>query len=184
MSPKFCNFLLTKVLGWRSIPPPFNDEKAILLGVPHTSIWDFAIGYLYYRSYGRKMKTMIKKESFVWPLSWILRSLGGFPVDRSNSTALLMNIIHEMEKPGPFQLTICPEGTRKPVRKWKTGYHTIAKQTGCPVYMGYFDWGKKEIAMPYKLELTDDARADTDRLQKVAESWHLTPKYPENFLTK
>lgn len=169
-------------MGWTTVPPQVEGEKVVILGVPHTSIWDFLVGYLYYRSYGRKMRTMIKKEAFIWPLSWILRSMGGFPVDRSNSTKLMVNIIHEMEKPGQFHLVICPEGTRKPVKKWKTGYHTIAKQTGCPVYMGYFDWKKKEVSIPYKLELTDDARKDTDRLQEVARAWNLTGKIPENFI--
>jgi len=184
LSPKTCNWLLTGLLGWKSIPPCIDCDKAIILGVPHTSIWDFAIGYLYYRSYfGRNMRAMIKKEAFWGPAGWFLRKLGAFPVDRSNSTGLIVSLIHEMEKSGQFHLIICPEGTRKAVRKWKTGYHTIARQANVPVFLGYFDWKKKEISIPVKLELTDDARADTDRMQEICESFHLTGKYPDKFLT-
>ena len=184
MSPAFCKWLLTKVLGWTMDLPQENTGKAIILGVPHTTIWDCAIGYLYYRAYGRRFRVMIKKEAFFWPASWLLRSLGGFPVDRSNSTALIMNIIHEMEKPGPFQLTICPEGTRKPIARWKTGFHLIARKAGIPVYLAYFDWGTKHVGYKCKVELTDDANADMRRIQDLYEEMHLVGRHPEKYITR
>lgn len=184
MSPAFSRFILTKVLGWSTTPPGISEKHVVILGVPHTSIWDFLIGYMYYRSYGGKMKTMIKKEAFFWPFSWILRSLGGFPVDRSNSTSLLVSLIREMNNSETFHLVICPEGTRKAVHKWKTGYHTIARQTDSPVYMGYFDWEKKRVGIAGRFELTENAREDTDRLQAEYERMHLPAKFPENYTTK
>lgn len=183
MTPGFCRWMLHKVLGWTDDAPVTDGDKAIILGVPHTSIWDFAIGYLYYRSYGRRMKVMIKKEAFFWPVSWLLRSMGGFPVNRGHSSDLIVSLIHEMKRDETFHLVICPEGTRKPVRKWKTGYHTIATQTGVPVYLGYFDWGAKHVGITGPVELTGDARADTDRIQRMYEDMHLTGKHPEMFVT-
>ena len=176
--------MLTRVLGWKRDPisPEFGD-KTIVLGVPHTSIWDFAIGYFYYRSYGKKMKVMIKKESFFWPVSWILRSMGGFPVDRGNSAALIKSLIDKANASDEFHLCICPEGTRKPVKRWKTGYHLIAKECGIPVFIGYFDWGEKRVGITGPVELTGNARSDTDRIQAICEDMHLTGKYPEMFVT-
>ena len=37
---KFCGWLL-KRLGWTSDGGPMVEKKAIVLGVPHTTIWDF-----------------------------------------------------------------------------------------------------------------------------------------------
>ena len=81
-------------------------------------------------------------------------------------------------------LALAPEGTRKRVKRWKTGFHTIAREVGCPVYMGYFDWGTKRISRGQKVELTDDAKADMERIQALYEEMHLVGKHPELYTTK
>lgn len=179
---KFCGVAL-RALGWTAADPAVEEDKCIILGVPHTTIWDFLISYLYYRSMGEKARCMIKKEFFVPPLSWLLRAMGGVPVDRSNPTRMLRSVIHEMEKPGRFHLALSPEGTRKPVKVWKTGFHLIARSANIPVYMGYFDWGTKRIGRGQKVELTDDPRADMKRIQALYEEMHLTGKHPERYIT-
>lgn len=82
-----------------------------------------------------------------------------------------------------FHLAIAPEGTRKPIKHWKTGFHTIAKQTNCPVYLGYFDWKTKRIGRGEKVELTDDAKADMARIQNIYEEMKLTGKHPDRYIT-
>lgn len=175
--------MLTKVIGWKVGEPPVPEDKCIILGVPHTTIWDFVISYFYYTSVGGDAKIMIKKEAFFWPVGPLLRKLGAIPVDRGNSTALIRSLIKEMEKPGTFHLCIAPEGTRKAIKRWKTGYHYIATQTGIPVYMGYFDWKKKIVGRGQKVELTGNAREDTERIQALYEELHLTGKFPDHYVT-
>ena len=180
---KFCGWLLRKK-GWTAVGGPVTDKKAIILGVPHTSFKDFIISYLFYTAYdAQKCRVMIKKEFFFWPIGPLIRSMGAVPVDRSNATSLVKTLIDQMDKEDSFILAIAPEGTRKPVRKWKTGYHVIARAVGCPVYLGYFDWGTKRVSVGEKVELTDDARADTDRIQAIYEQMHLTGKHPEGYVT-
>lgn len=177
-----CGFLL-RLLGWNVAEPVAPEDKVIILGAPHTSIWDFAIAYLYYKSEGGSAKCMVKKEMFFPPLGWILKAMGAIPVDRTSPTKLVMSIVHEMEKDEVFHLAIAPEGTRKPVKRWKTGFHTIARATGVPVYLGYFDWGRKVVGRGQRVELTDDPKADMARIQKIYEDMHLVGKHPENFIT-
>ena len=179
---KFCGWLLRK-LGWKSIGGPMEGDKAIVLGVPHTSFFDFPICYLFYAQYGRLAHIMVKKELFFWPLGPILRACGAVPVDRSNATATIRSIISAMNENKIFHLAIAPEGTRKPVKRWKTGFHTIAREVGCPVYMGYFDWGTKRVSRGQKVELTDDAKADMARIQALYEEMHLVGKHPEKYIT-
>lgn len=183
MTQKFSKFLLEKVMGWTLVGEKAPEEKVIFLAAPHTSIWDFVIGYLYYRAVGGHLKTMIKKEAFVFPLNFLLRAMGGFPIDRSHPQKMLMSVMHEMEQPGDFHLVICPEGTRKPVKKWKTGYHTIAEATGAPVYLTFFDYKSKRVGILQKFELGGTAREDTDRIQAFYEEQHLTGLHPEMFVT-
>ena len=179
----FCGLAL-KALGWTTEPDIAPVKKCVILGVPHTSFWDFAVSYLYYASFGKvKARVMIKKELFFWPLGPVLKALGAVPVDRRNATAMLKSVIDAMNREEVFHLAIAPEGTRKPVKRWKTGYHTIASAVGCPVYMGYFDWRTKKIGVGKPVELTGDARADTERIQALYAEMELRGKHPENYVT-
>lgn len=179
---KFCGWLLRR-MGWKTIGGPMKEKKAIVLGVPHTSAADFIISYLFYTQFDKEAHVMIKKEFFFWPVGWFLRSVGCIPVDRSSAAAMVKSLIGEMAKADTFHLAIAPEGTRKATKKWKTGYHLIAKEVGCPVYAGFFDWGRKEVGCGEIFPLTDDARADTDRLQAHYEKMGLRGKNPEGFIT-
>ena len=179
---KFCGWLLRK-MGWTSVGGPCPEDKAIILGVPHTSVWDFIVSYLFYAQFGKKAKIMIKKEFFFWPVGPVLRKLGGVPTDRSNAAALVKGLIDEMEKDKEFILAIAPEGSRKPVKKWKTGYHTIAKAVGCPVHLGFFDWGRKRVGVGEVFPLTDDARRDTDNIQAIYRTMELQGKRPKGYIT-
>ena len=179
---KCCGWILRR-MGWTIDGQAPVEDKCVILGVPHTSMWDFIVSYLFYYSIGQRGHVMIKKEMFFWPLGPILRSVGCIPVDRSNGAALVRSVISEMEKSKRFHLCIAPEGTRKPVRRWKMGYHTIATEVGCPVYMGYFDWGTRHVSAGQKVELTGDARADTERIQALYEQMHLRGKHPEKYVT-
>ncbi len=180
---KFCGWMLKK-MGWTSVGGPVPGKKGVILGVPHTSIKDFIISYLFYTQFdAQKCRVMVKKEFFFWPMGPLLRAMGAVPVDRRNATAMLKSLIDEMEKQEDFVLAVAPEGTRKPIKKWKTGYHLIAKAVGCPVYMGYFDWGTKRVSVGEEVELTDDARKDTERIQALYEEMHLVGKHPEGYIT-
>ena len=181
---KFCGWLL-RIMGWTVDSGIAPEKKCILLGVPHTSIWDFLIAYLYYKSQGGDALCMVKKEFFSIPiLGSLVRKMGGIPVDRKNPGAMVRNVISEMEKREEFHLAIAPEGTRKPIARWKTGFHLIATKTNIPVYLAYFDWGTKHVGFKQKVELTDDAAADLRRIQDLYESMNLKGKHPANYITR
>lgn len=180
----FCRFVLTRIMGWTIDTGPAPSDKAILLGVPHTSKLDIVVSYLYYTGMGRRAHVMVKKEHMVGIVGWLIRKIGGIPVDRSSNAAMVRSLITEMEKAETFHLAIAVEGTRAPVKHWKTGYHLISKATGAPVYLAYYDWGTKHIGMRKEpFALTDDARADTDRIQAEYEKMGLVGKHPEKYIT-
>ena len=177
--------LILKNHGWEIVGGLVPEKHAVILEAPHTSIWDFLIGHLYYRSLGGRLTVMIKKEAFFFPIKYILRAMGGFPIDRSHPAATIRSIVHEMESSDkPFHLVICPEGTRKPVHKWKTGYHTIATQASLPVYISFVDWGHKRVGIWGKTTLEGHAREDTDKIQKIYASLDLIGKHPEKYVTE
>ena len=179
---RFCRRML-KLLGWTADGGPMPEKKAIVLGVPHTSVLDFLISYLFYTGFGKVAHVMIKKEFFFWPLGPILRACGCVPVDRSNAATMVKSLIEQMEKADVFQLAIAPEGTRKPVKKWKSGFHLIARATGATVYAGYFDWKTKHVGCGEKIELTDDVKADMERIQRYYATLGLEGRNRDGYTT-
>ena len=160
---KFCGWLLRK-MGWKSVGGPMKEPKAIVLGVPHTTGWDFLVSYLFYTQYGKVAHIMIKKEFFFWPLGPILRACGAVPVERKSASTLVKSLISVMEEVPEFHLAIAPEGTRKATKNWKSGDHLIARETGATVYLGYYDWGRKQISVGEPFQLTEDPKADMQRI--------------------
>lgn len=184
MKPKTAKKLLN-LMGWKGVDEAIPAAKCIILGAPHTTIWDFVVSWLYYRSVNGNAKVMIKKSFFKWPLKPILLHLGGIPVDRSagGGAHLVLQMIEEFKKADSFQLAIAPEGTRKPVKRWKSGFHTIAKAAGVPVYLGYFDWKTKTVGAKEEIILTDDVYADMRRIRQWYKDKGVVGKHPDKFVT-
>ena len=178
---KFCGWLLRR-MGWESVGGPMKEKKAIVLGVPHTSVWDFLVSYLFYTQFGKVAHIMIKKEFFFWPLGPILRACGAVPVDRESAASMVRSLIHEMDQADEFHLAIAPEGTRKAVKRWKTGFHLIARETGATVYVGYYDWGRKRISVGEPIELTDDPKADMQRIYDIYRPMGIQGLHKDGFI--
>ena len=160
---KFCGWWL-KAMGWKTIGGPMKEQKAIVLGVPHTSVWDFLVSYLFYTQFGKVAHIMVKQEFFFWPLGPILRACGAVPVDRSSVTGQVRSLIHLMEEVPEFHLALAPEATRAQTTRWKSGFHLIARETGATVYLGFYNWKHKEISVGEPFPLTDDVKADMQRM--------------------
>ncbi|MDR2834833.1 MAG: 1-acyl-sn-glycerol-3-phosphate acyltransferase [Bacteroidales bacterium] len=145
MWKKFAKLILN-IWRWKRSEFP-NIRKAIIIMAPHTSIFDFVWGKLYFMSFGLKPIILIKKEIFFWPLSPILKVIGGVPVDRGKKTGITETAIEIFNTNENFLLVITPEGTRKKTKYWKKGFARIAKTTNVPVILGYIDYKKHEMGV-------------------------------------
>ncbi len=161
MKQVIAKFIFDKVLGWK-IVGSFHPKikKYVLIGAPHTSWKDFFIALLARNASGTKINLIAKKSLFKPPFGFILRSLGGTPVDRSKNENLVEAIIKIFDKKEDFRLAISPEGTRRRVEKWKTGFYHIAKGANVPIVMFGFDFGNKEIKLSEPFFPTNDKQAD------------------------
>jgi 1-acyl-sn-glycerol-3-phosphate acyltransferase len=176
--------LLLKLLGWKSYGEAVQEPKCIIIGVPHTSSWDFIISWIFYTSKGGKAKILIKKEFFFWPVGYFLRKMGGVPIDRSKGANVIRQTIQLFNENQHVHLAITPEGTRKRTKNWKAGFYTIAQNTGASVYLSSFDWGKKEITIWKKFELTNDHKEDIKRMKDFYREKGVQGKFPDQFTTE
>lgn len=149
-----------KCLGWK-VKGAFVDERKVMVIVaPHSSNWDWIIGVCALWSLELRFSYLIKDAVFIWPLSILIRRTGGIPLDRSQPGDIVDQIAGEFDKADQLYYAITPEGTRKEVKNWKTGFLRVAYKTRVPVIPAVIDYAKKEILVPPPLSLVGDIEAD------------------------
>ena len=146
--------------------PPL--PRFILIVAPHTSNWDFFVGLAAKFALGLRAQWLGKHTLFVGPVGWLLRALGGIPVDRSRPDGIIDGVLRGMERAPTFVLAVAPEGTRKYIEHWKTGFHRIATAAGVPVVPVTFDWSTRTIGLTLPpFTPTGDASADVAYLRTL-----------------
>ena len=146
MIKKISRWIFEDVWGWNVSGTMPKLPKYLLVVAPHTSNWDFLVGLLYRAiTDDFNPKYVGKKELFVWPIGYLFRALGGYPVERSKNTNFVDTMVSVYNSNEEFITTITPEGTRKYNEKWKTGFYYIAKKANVPVVKIGFDFKKKII---------------------------------------
>ena len=154
-------FIFKNILGWKFVNDfPKDIKKYVVIAAPHTSWQDFPIGILGRNTSGIKINFIGKASLFKPPFGFIFRSLGGTPVDRSTSNNLVDAIVDIFNNKEEFRLALSPEGTRKKVEKWKTGFYYIAKGANVPIVMATLDFGNKQMKISEPYYTTDDKEKD------------------------
>lgn len=148
-------FIYFKILGWK-ITGNVNFskdtvKKAVIIALPHTSWHDFYIGILLRKITGVKTNFVAKKELFKWPFGYYFRAVGGKALDRTSGQNKVEAIANLFKDEDEFRLTLAPEGTRKKVTEWKTGFYYIAKAANVPIIMFTLDFKNKQnkISEPF-----------------------------------
>ncbi|MGN6788463.1 MAG: lysophospholipid acyltransferase family protein [Rhodanobacteraceae bacterium] len=151
--------------GWR-LEGEFPDvPKLVLIVAPHSSWWDGIWGLLFKVALGVDISFMAKRELFRWPLGGLLRRLGGLPIERGAAGDVVGQMVERFGTRERLWLGIEPEGTRKAVKKWKSGFWHIARQAGVPILPGYFDYPRKVIGLGPLFQPTGDREADLAALK-------------------
>jgi hypothetical protein len=76
-------------------------------------------------------------------------------------------------------LALSPEGTRKKIDTWKTGFYYIAKGANVPIVMGTLDFENKQVKISEPYYLTDNIENDFKHFYSFFKG--VKGKIPENF---
>ncbi|WP_411768728.1 1-acyl-sn-glycerol-3-phosphate acyltransferase [Winogradskyella sp. A3E31] len=159
-------FIYFKLLGWQIVGnTDFSKDtikKAVIIAVPHTSWHDFYIGLLLRKIAGVKTNFIGKKELFKWPFGYYFRAIGGRPIDRTSGQKKVEAIAKLFKENDVFRLALAPEGTRKKVEQWRTGFYYIAKAAQVPIIMFTLDFENKQNKISEPFYPTDDFEADIE----------------------
>lgn len=169
--------LLFKIGGWQIEGRLPDVPKLVVAGGPHTSSWDAILAIAFLLATGLDFRWMAKKEAFAHPLGGFMRWLGGVPVDRQAPKDLVQQMIDEMNRNEKFVLVITPEGTRKKVERWKTGFYRIALGAGVPIAIAYADFPRRVIGIGPVIQPSGDVDGQIAEMRAFLRT--ITPRHPE-----
>ena len=165
-----CRAIL-RLFGWRMTGELPDIPKLVAIAAPHSTNWDLILGVLFKVGLRLDLRFIGKREAFVWPLGPVLRAFGGIPIDRSAAHGVVGEVRREFAAHDRFWFALAPEGTRKKVTKWKSGFWHIAREAGVPILPVYFHYPEKIIGLGPLFYPSDDAAADMARMREFYRPW-------------
>jgi 1-acyl-sn-glycerol-3-phosphate acyltransferase len=165
--------------GWRFEGSMPNQPKFVLIVAPHTSNWDFFVGLAALFALGFRVTFLAKHTVFFWPLGVFMRWLGGIAVDRSVRKDRVADSVEAFNASEKLILVVAPEGTRKRVTEWKTGFYHVADGAGVPIVPVAFDYAQRIVRIGDPFRTTGDRVADFVELKKFYRG--VVARHPENF---
>jgi 1-acyl-sn-glycerol-3-phosphate acyltransferase len=152
-------------LGWRIEGEIPDVPRCVIIVAPHTSNWDFIIGLATMLALDLHVTWLGKHQIFRGPLRWLWRRVGGVPVNRSAPDGVVEQAAAHLVPPHATFLGIAPEGTRRKVERWKSGFWRIARASGVPIFPVAFDYPRRAVVLGALFSTTGDYEADLAALQ-------------------
>lgn len=156
---------LLRLAGWRLVFDGLPAAQGVAIVYPHTSNWDFVIGVLAKWAIGIPVTFWGKDSLFRIPLlgRW-MRWVGGVPVDRSNPRGVvgpMAQALSDARRDGRFLwLALAPEGTRRRVAGWRSGFYHVTLAAQVPLGLVGLDYARREVGFRAFLMLGGDREAD------------------------
>lgn len=174
------NPIILFLLGWEStFPDEFKIQKMVMVAAPFTSSWDLIIVTATYWKEGVQPNFLVNKKYTNGFFSPLFKWIGAIGIDTSKSTNKVDYAVNLFKENSKLMLLVSPEGTRKAVEKWKTGFYHIARLADVPICLGHLDYRKKKAYIGNVFNVTGDFEKCISFIQKECEK--VTPKHPERY---
>ncbi len=175
-SQKVYKFIFNRLFGWYVRGDvPYDVQKYLFIGTPHTSNWDFLYAWLAIKSLGLDVKIFVKDAFFVWPLTYACRFFGVAPVNRRESTNFVDSIARQFDETDRLAAVITPEGTRQYQENLKSGYYYLAKKAKASIVLAGIDYDTKSITLVkarLPMETFEEDAANLKTFSKTMTAYH------------
>ena len=166
------------ISGWTIKGKIPDEERIVLIAAPHTSNWDFILAMLAIFGLNIKVRWLGKHSIFKPGFKKFFEWLGGIPVYRDNPSSLIENVVNIVKKEKSIVIAMTPEGTRKKVKRWKTGFLSIAEGANIPIMLLSWDYPTKTIQ--FGPMMTTSGNREQDLLDIQAHFRQFEGRRPEN----
>lgn len=157
--------MMLGIMGWKARGKELDHQRFVLIGAPHTSNWDFPLMLMVVLKLRLRVFWMGKHTLFPFPFGGLMKWLGGIPIDRSASHNVVSETVRLYREHDELVVLIPPEGTRKRVSKWKTGFYHIANLAEVPILLGYVDAAEREAGIADFFNPSGDLEKDMEQIR-------------------
>lgn len=156
------------VMGWTYDPlPDYWTDKCVVIGFPHTTNMDTVRALTYIKIAKVNARLLVKSDWFFFPMSLVLKSLGGIPVKRNKAHGFVEFAVQLFNSRQALILAMVPEGTRKNVATIKTGFWHIANGANVPIVCWYLDNNAKRTRWIGKIDPSGNLEEDLNKIHKT-----------------
>lgn len=152
--------LALRLLGWELCGEVPRAKKIMLIAGPHTSNWDFLLLLAVMFNYRMQIHWLGKHTLFKPPFRALTKWFGGIPVNREKSSNVTRQVVDVYRSSERLIVLVTPEGTRRKVKEWKTGFYRIAEGAGIPIVLGFCDFSRKQVGFGPTFDPTGDIEKD------------------------
>jgi len=162
--------LLYFLMGWTYDPlPDFWDKRSVVIGFPHTTNMDTVLALTYIKLARVNARLLVKAAWFFFPMSILLKSLGGLAIKRDKAHGFVDSVVAEFNRREELVVALVPEGTRKQVATIKTGFWHIARGANVPIICWYLDNRVKRTRWLGKIHPGDSLETDLLKIRDIYE---------------
>lgn len=158
-----------RLAGWTFEGVVPNRPKLVFIVAPHTSNWDFVVGVVAMFALGLHVTFLGKDTLFRGPFGAAMRWLGGIPVYRHAPRNVVEQTVDLMRARDRVALGLSPEGTRRKLPQWRTGFHYVARGAGVPIVPVALDYSTRTIRL---FALHEPAAGVEDDLATLGRLFH------------
>lgn len=181
---RFIFWLIYTFNGWdiKGEKPP-GIKKYVMLAAPHTSNFDLVYALVGLKKLKVNTRFTIKKEWLRFPFGAFIKPLGAIGIDRGPKTKDRKSMVDSMselfDKEEELCILVTPEGTRKKVKKWKSGFYYVALNAKVPLVLGYLDYKNKISGIGPTIYPSGNYEKDLKIIQEFYAT--IPPKFPDKF---
>lgn len=168
------------VMGWKVVGHVPAAPKMLVTAGPHTANLDGFLMIMTSWIVRVKLSWITKVELTESTVGPIVKAAGGVGIDRKSGFNTVQQMVQKFEETDQLALAIAPEGTRRKLNHWKSGFYWMAVGANVPIYMGRLDYGRKVVDLSHPLVYpSGDIEKDIEIIFDAYRN--LTPKHPEKY---
>lgn len=156
--------------GWRVEGEWPDLDKLLIIAAPHSSAWDGVRGLATKLALGLELRILAKAELFRGLsglcLGPLLRWFGALPIDRHAANGVVGQSVQAFASHPTFWMVLAPEGTRRAVTHWRSGFWHIAQQAKVPIVCAWFHYPERRIGIGQLFQVGSDREADMAALRE------------------
>lgn len=170
MFHRIVSFILYRVCGWQLEGKiPRESPRQLFVFLPHTSNWDFVIGWMFIRAERLDITIFGKDAFYFFPFTALYRFFRVVPIKRHVNNDFVAQAAALYDNNRALWTAMAPEGTRSYTGKLRSGYYYFARQAGIDIVVVGVDFKRKTLIVRPPRKVLNSFEEDANNLMTFSQ---------------